>query len=388
MKKLKKRLPCRLDDAEIAVLADKAHEHTQNAKSLKLRASEAAKDFKEKISSQSSRAEELLAQIHERMREEDVECGEIIIPDAGEAITLRFDTGEEINRRRITDEDRQGDLLTLVPPASEEEAADQDKEQRIRDLFALADMLKDAGMELGRNLKRLWTLDTDRIAEARKWAMQKKSVGLSETADAPEWLLRLQAESLKDVQAEKESEIRANTLKVVLIEQALKVEVEDIRSWSTADQNAVLGWTDSLLGETPLPRPEFLSKYDPQQMPDPAAADNAPDSNAEASADTKGQADSDNEATGAATADQHSVVAQDAMELEDVDAIASANGHCPISREDLALKISEFGVNVDQSAVEAWSEQEADLAFEWVVETADAINANGERKPAPDFFFK
>lgn len=395
MKKFKKRLQCVLNDGDVAALAHRLVDHLQQIDTIKMRAGEAAKNFKEKIAGQTSQAKELEGQIESQTREQDVECVEIVPPGSGDAITLRMDTGDEVSRRRVTDEDKQGNLLTLVAPANDQEAAEQEDEKRILSLFDLAERLKGADMELGRNLKRLWTLNADQITEARKWAMQKKSVGLNGVApEPPEWLVSLQAESMSDVAAEKELDIRVNTIKAVLVEQSVIVQDADIRAWSKAEQDTVMAWTDSLLSETPLPRPELLEKYvtkDPEPWMPPAEGQQEEQTSQSSSASSNSETLSDTSAPGG-DGTTEPVVATDPF--KDLDAPVSAessgtaktNGHMP--REDMAAKIQELGVDVDASRVSEWSLDEADLAYEWIRSTQEAIDSNGERKPAPAFFFE
>ena len=359
MKKFAMALPCHLNDDEVLELTDVMIGHLAEVRRLKMEKKQVMADYKLNIDGHEAVAFELESEITAKMKDKAVDCAEVKIEAANSIIVFRLDTGAEVSRRPMTDADNQKGLFE-DQPASERDAANIEEERRIVNLFELHDMLKAAGVQLGKNLGSLWTLEDKRIKEGRKWATAKK-VDPAADLPRPKWIDELEASSQKEIEEERAVDLRVNTVKAILLEQAIAISEDEIRAWSKDEQDQILAWTDSLMSESPLPRPEFLEKFTKE-----------------------GRAKADEPATAEASSESDSEIID--ADFDDVD--ADSNGHLNMSPEDLAAKIQDLGANVTVERVKEWSLQETEQAEDWIVATQEAINSSGERKPAPEFFFK
>lgn len=381
MKKFSVPLPCPLDDHEVKDLSLKLIEALENGENLKAEAKLHADSFKDRMAGQKAEADRLREAIKTQSREKDVECAEITMHDVGDVVTLRLDTGAEVKRRRITDEEKQGSLLA-EPVEGEEE------ETRIVGLFGLADMLTGAGMTLGRNLQPLWRLGTDKIAEARDWVTAHQAATEEEKPTPPEWLKDLEAESQKEVAQEHDFQIRVNTIKAVLQEQGVKMDETQIGELSVQQQDEILAWSDSQGKEHPMERPEFLAKYVDPDAKLEVAQDGAVTVVHQLALAETGPDTHESRPVCDPSLTEFAIDTNAPVNCPACLAKTASNGHLDLTTEDLALRINGLGVEVTVDKVGTWTEDERHSAEGWIVETETAIAASEERKPAPEFFFR
>lgn len=381
MKRTKQVLPCQLTDHELAGLADEITERHNHLVDLKEQKDLSNKSFKKRIDAAEEGVEETKRKIEDRTADREVECAEIVREKERSIVTIRLDTGEEVTRRAIMDEELQL-TFTDAAPTTDAEVADKSEQDRIVGLFELHDQLKEVHVNLGRNLAPLWQITNEQAEEARTWIaarkewMQTTKVSEEDTGPAaPQWLVDLESETAKVIEATgREALVRAETIQKLLSDQTLTVSVDEILTWPKDQQDQVMTWTDSLVKDKPLPRPPFLDEYDPQMKLAPAPSPEAEVADA-------GQTTEEAEAESAAATPS----AQDPVELGNI-APEDLNGH--MTAEDLTAKISECGVDLKLSTVQEWGEPETREAETWVTDTLKAIEGGTERKPAPDFFFK
>lgn len=358
MKKFAMALPCHLNDDEVLELTDVMIGHLAEVRHLKMQKKQAIADYKLNIDGHEALAFQLESEITAKTKDKAVDCAEVKIEAANSIIVFRLDTGAEVSRRPMTEADNQKGMFDDLP-ASERDAANIEEERRIVNLFELHDMLKAAGVQLGKNLQSLWTLEGEKITEGRRWAT---AIKVDPNADIPRpaWIDELEASSQQKVAEERATDLKVNTIKAILLEQAIPISEDEIRAWTNAEQDQVLAWTDSLLSDTPLMRPEFLEKF-----------------TKEGRDKKKGASD------GTDVTDQEDTIID--AEWEEVE--ISSNG-LSLTPEDMAAKLSDLGAEVPLARVREWSQDETEQAEIWIVETQEAINRNTERKPAPEFFFK
>jgi len=358
MKKFAMALPCHLNDDEVLELTDVMIGHLAEARRLKMAKKQSAADYKQNIEGREALAFQIESEITAKTKDKAVDCAEVKIEAANSVIVFRLDTGAEVSRRPMTDADNQKGLFE-DQPASERDKANIEEERRIVNLFELHDLLKAAGVQLGKNLTLLWALEEKKIKEGRKWAAAKK---VDPTADLPrpKWIDELEASSQKEVEEERAVDLRVNTIKAILLEQAIAISEDEIRAWSKDEQDQILAWTDSLMGEAPLPRPEFLEKYTQE-----------------------GRAEAAESATSEATEESDGEIID--AEFHEVETASNGLG---LSAEDLAAKINDLGAVVALDRVKEWSLKETQEAEAWIIDTQEAVNGNQERRPAPEFFFK
>lgn len=117
-KTYKQKLPCRIEDLEVADKADQLAKVIQEREAVRLARREANAAFREKLAFFDERLTDLAGEVAMHTAIRDVECKEYLIVETNEVQTFRTDTGEIIGRHTAEAADRQ-EALDL--PIAEDE---------------------------------------------------------------------------------------------------------------------------------------------------------------------------------------------------------------------------------------------------------------------------
>lgn len=120
-KNVTRNLRVTLESHEIDARATRAAQAWQEAHNL-------SASLKEHVKGEKSRIGRLLAEhdllqevVRERAEEREVPCVDQYDDDLGMVYTVRADTGEQVDERRMSEEDRQTDLLEASQEANDED---------------------------------------------------------------------------------------------------------------------------------------------------------------------------------------------------------------------------------------------------------------------------
>jgi hypothetical protein len=128
-KNVTRNLRVKLESHEIDNRATRAAEAWQEAHTLSAELKEHVKEKKAVIGKRFAEHDLLQAVVRERSEEREVPCVDQYDEDLGMVYTLRVDTGEKVDERRMSEEERQTELLDGDVPTCEESTTGEDDEE-------------------------------------------------------------------------------------------------------------------------------------------------------------------------------------------------------------------------------------------------------------------
>lgn len=105
------KVQCKLTDDELAERSQQLVELLGDRRTLAEEAKESAAGYRDRLKAIDKDVDGLLDQLTEGVEQRELEVEEMRDERRGEIVTRRADTGEEIDRRAMTAEERQGDLF-------------------------------------------------------------------------------------------------------------------------------------------------------------------------------------------------------------------------------------------------------------------------------------
>jgi hypothetical protein len=101
-----RHLPCPLTDRELIEKGDLQARGLQDLRDLEDEKAKVAKDYGEQIKDKRSELNKLSREISTRTEVRPIRCDVMFVPEEDKAITIRTDTGERIEVRSMTSEER------------------------------------------------------------------------------------------------------------------------------------------------------------------------------------------------------------------------------------------------------------------------------------------
>lgn len=128
---IRKELTCTLDDSELAKYGRELSGRLSDLASIELEKKEAADNFKSRMSKIDKAIGEIQRKLHDGSEERVIECEQVLSFDTATVTIIRKDTGEVVEERPMTDEERQMplgmDLDDADNEAPEEGEGDDDE---------------------------------------------------------------------------------------------------------------------------------------------------------------------------------------------------------------------------------------------------------------------
>jgi hypothetical protein len=258
-------------DAELIRALELREEKEADAKRV-------AKELKEEIEGLKARERQLRAVLKSRKENRPVECIEIFYSAAGQIVTIRLDTKQELNRRPIVADDRKQQLFALAPVDSKAEAAGESEDDRpvtqeeadeehFVELLTLVDMLKAHGIVL--TLGVADELTREQRTEAAKWVGLKEGGTSDEENPRPEWL-----EEFIDRSRSEGTRSEAQSLSELLSLAGESIEVGIVADWGEQQKVDAEAYAVALLeGRAEVPkRPDFFPSKDEEVTPESVLA--------------------------------------------------------------------------------------------------------------------
>lgn len=344
--KFKRKLGVRLSNAEIVIRNDQLMRSLDRIEELKGDAKKIADDYKDKIGGESDRVTELRNVLRSHQEQREVDCLKVKWLEGKCYVTIRIDTGEEVNREPLEvqttifdiDEERaQSDAKMKAANDDTETVPEISDEDRAKALLSLGALLRKVDVSL--YMRQLWRLTVGEIEEARAWAQAtlKAMEDGEPVPERPVWLDEAAGKTLDQIEDEARAEALIGLLKLARVE----VTLAQVLEWEDGDRTAAAEWAGATharsLGydkvEVPQ-RPAFLPEPAPEETP---ANDEA---GAEGNSDTG--------------ADAKTSPAPDSVPETRSEAVSVT-----------VERLRRIGIVVDAATVEAWTDEELFAAGNW-----------------------
>jgi len=127
-------LPVKLTDEELACLGKEVGELAQKKGFAEGELADTKKEFKKQIDSLTGQMDEIYKKLRDQAIIQDVECEATFDYDEKTVVTVRNDTGEEVDRREMHSHEKQPDLpMDEEDEASGDEPGETDPDARVID---------------------------------------------------------------------------------------------------------------------------------------------------------------------------------------------------------------------------------------------------------------
>lgn len=273
-----KELPCRLTSDELAERADHLVERMDALETSKATAKTTAEQFKKEANGIEVEIGKLQTVIRSHKEPRTVECATVPLYSAHAMVTVRLDSGAEVSRRPLTDNERTPDLFSgqKAEGAEGEEVIPTPEEvenDRIIKLLELSDMLRT--IEIGLNMESLWELTAEEVDESRGWTATVSSLQEGEARpDPPLFLTVLIDKTKKEEAAQEERDALVRRTCELLDEAEIVVDHILVAAWSPDQLNEASDYAERIaqLKSTPVAEGEDVELPErPSFLPAPPA---------------------------------------------------------------------------------------------------------------------